>query len=795
MRMERESHAQQVAAAQQAARDGVVHAQSEVASFLRQQDETRNKHQMELNRHEADVQETRNKHEMELNKHQMEQQKLSGVGSPTAPSLMGTGGGGSSGGGGGGSGMWNGSMLTPMPGNHNGRRSHGMTRAQEQRQYPEEDSGFAADSDGNAPEGEDFVPQSDGRKRKRDQASDTTMLRSRVEKLEADQLRSRLELLEGRMSSLTTAAADVSQGGISPTPGSNRLRAVLVRDGQEGGGEKHRDSSPSLTAAGSSSAEEEEEEESELEFIIRGGSRQNRSRRDMRDRRQKGREGRRRGRPDRSRRKKSYSRRAEKGRRHSRSEHDSEDSETFGHSDTQNDARNDVVVQDTPSHIAQIHSRIDKLQGVVTSLSPVAASAQASSGPFWAESTLGPVPGGEATGSKAEADAQSENSLPGFSVPMHEFAAAFPDMYGPGGTQEQTQEQTRVAGDAAAPPQPAPAVVETVDGRPPLDVWSGRSVLEDIIQMRQELESSLRVGELAAAHGREADVQDARQEETKQMLDAVELNVSKAEQLEEESRQLMQEEGLRTQIHRVHAEVQRFIMGVESRGAAHLARSSKDRGARAAPSSSAAAEARARPRVHVSRRGSVSVDFGGSGSSSEKRDANTEGSLAGNSAGLAGVARNEQLHETLTSKLKGMMGMASLRPSDLVPLKKRSPQRDPVALAGARAAADAAAAKRQEATRLRSLAKRQVEGFGAAGIGKGGAAVANQGLSSAISSYLDFRTTAQSSAVAEPGAMPSGGSQGGSRSEKLRALRFAMSELDRVNSVSRSKRSELLARR
>jgi len=162
-------------------------------------------------------------------------------------------------------------------------------------------------------------------------------------------------------------------------------------------------------------------------------------------------------------------------------------------------------------------------------------------------------------------DAQSETSLPGYSIPMHEDYTMKDDNV--------ERQGVHGGGGGGGGTQAAMAARSSI--------WSGRSVLEDIIQMRVELESALKVGELTSQRAQEAEQFAAVEEESRAMMEAAELHRSEANQLEEEAHALAVEEAkakeeeayafavkksMRTQIGRVHDEVEKFMSSIASRG-------------------------------------------------------------------------------------------------------------------------------------------------------------------------------------------------------------------------------------
>jgi outer membrane murein-binding lipoprotein Lpp len=146
-------------------------------------------------------------------------------------------------------------------------------------------------------------------------------------------------------------------------------------------------------------------------------------------------------------------------------------------------------------------------------------------------------------------DARSEDSLPGFSIPTHSFAGDSSHMFHKERDTKFQLKQQKFHGGSSG-----------IDS-----IWSGRSVLEDIVKMRVELESALKVGELATHRAREAERIAIIETENSAKLDAAELHRSKAAQLVKESHVLAAENNFRTHISRVHDEVRKFVAGIESR--------------------------------------------------------------------------------------------------------------------------------------------------------------------------------------------------------------------------------------
>ena len=163
------------------------------------------------------------------------------------------------------------------------------------------------------------------------------------------------------------------------------------------------------------------------------------------------------------------------------------------------------------------------------------------------------------------------------------------------------------------------------------------------------------------------------------MMEAADLNRSQATVLEQSSKSLHEQMGLRTQIGKVHEEVQRFMRSIQTRKSMSTHQYDADKGgqnfdsvfsaaaATAATESVTRSAAPATSRVHVSRRGSITMDYAGVDS-------------IGSHAAAAGAAASDTLDppredasgqlsgmfDTVSNKLQGMMGTASRRPQDLV---------------------------------------------------------------------------------------------------------------------------------
>ena len=259
----------------------------------------------------------------------------------------------------------------------------------------------------------------------------------------------------------------------------------------------------------------------------------------------------------------------------------------------------------------------------------------------------------------------SEVSLPGYSIPMHDHSRAFHD-HGHG--QRQRPEAT--------------AQNSVLD-----DTWASKSVLEDIVQMRLELESSLRAGDLVRSQAQQAERVAVQETEARAMMEAADLNRSQAAALEQSSKLLKEKMGLRTQIGKVHEEVQRFMRSIQTRKSMPSHQydvekvepidrsvSSAEFSERNQSESASAVQATSYPRsltgkegapsrVHVSRRGSITMEYSGvqGKAASATTDAATHPHPPQDTSGqLSGM------FDTLSNKLQGMMSTASRRPDDIV---------------------------------------------------------------------------------------------------------------------------------
>eukprot|EP00946_MAST-07B_sp_MAST-7B-sp1_P001133 g1133.t1 len=252
----------------------------------------------------------------------------------------------------------------------------------------------------------------------------------------------------------------------------------------------------------------------------------------------------------------------------------------------------------------------------------------------------------------------SEVSLPGYSIPMHNYSRS---MHLHNNQMETAQ------------------LPHTYDKS-----WTSKSVLEDIVQMRLELESSLRASELVRSEAMHAERVAMHETEARVMMEAASLNKSQADKLERSSKSLKEQMGLRTQINKVHEEVEQFMRSIQSRKRVSLNQFDAERATENAVSSdfntstggymidtpvvphlaSSISRSGAPSRVHISRRGSVTMEYGGAKDNNAAQVIPPETVLndpRGNaSSQLSGMFK------TLSNKLQGMMGTASLRPNDFI---------------------------------------------------------------------------------------------------------------------------------
>ena len=258
-------------------------------------------------------------------------------------------------------------------------------------------------------------------------------------------------------------------------------------------------------------------------------------------------------------------------------------------------------------------------------------------------------------------DANSEASLPGYSIPMHEFT----------GEDTTNKQSSRTVGSR-----------HRQEIHHEHSIWSGRSVLEDIIQMRVELESALKVGELTTQRAHEAERIANAEAQSRTMMRTAELHRSKAAHLEEESHTLTTTQTLRTHINRVHDEVQKFMTGIESRH--HRGTSATTRPTSLLPLNSSPTSQTNRPRIHISRRGSVSIEpaaapppphpsmFKSYPKSIEATDKSSSATpeLTDTIEVLERPKHSESSEQQVLDKLKNMMAVSSLRPIDTVLFSK-----------------------------------------------------------------------------------------------------------------------------
>ena len=277
----------------------------------------------------------------------------------------------------------------------------------------------------------------------------------------------------------------------------------------------------------------------------------------------------------------------------------------------------------------------------------------------------------------------SEASLPGYSIPMHDFSAR-ENVYTMEHTTKQLSKsrfgQTRDFNmDDIDVEDPAFGAYSNLKDRhfdqySGLDnAWGSNPILHDIVQMRLGLESTLKNSELIRSKAQHADYIATQEVEARALMDAANLNRSQAETLETSSKTLHKKLDLRTKMKKCHQEVQQFMRSVE----AHKKRpfltisnlSSHNLGSeRIEPADIGATSGNLTPsRIHVTRKGSITMEYVGQGTTAAENPDSIE-NLFMDQASSSPVANSKHLQnmfDTASAKLRKMMGTASLRPNDL----------------------------------------------------------------------------------------------------------------------------------